>query len=184
MWQFPLLGWSALFGILTLMLSTAMLEAGLTVGIVAFSGVVNVIYFLLALFNIGYVGYLVFGTDGAGHYQLRLWHAFDAFLGEMLGQLALSMVLWMGAAANSNFAMFSHTGDRNPFYALYDQAIYIFCMLTGGGVVDNAPLGEPARLMLAVHLTLHTFTLIIVLSALVATLTTHTDEAAKLRSDS
>lgn len=177
--HFPLLGWITLLGAGTLVISTAILEAGITLGTVIVSATLNLLYFLLVIFVIAWIGYLVFGTRGIGHYQLRVWHVFDILLGEFLAQTGLSMVLWMTAAQRGNFAMFSHTGNVDPFYALYDQFLYIVDMLNGGGIIDSQPIGEAARLFLSLQLIIHSFTVLIVVSALVATLTVHSDERAR-----
>jgi len=178
-YHFPLLGWISLTGVLTLSVSTAILEADINVATVCISAILNLLFFLLTVFVIVWIGYLVFGTHGIGHYQLRVWHTFDILLGEFIAHTGLSMVLWMTAAQRGNFAMFSHTGDVDPFYALYDQFLYIVYMLNGGGIVDSQPLGEAARLFLSLQLIMHSFTVLIVLSALVATLTVHSDERTK-----
>lgn len=179
-YHFPFLGWVTLTGVATLTISTALLEAGLHVGVVTVSAILNLLFFLLAVFVIVWIGYLVFGTHGVGHYQLRIWHTFDVLLGEFIAQTGLSMVLWMTAAQRGNFAMFSHTGDVDPFYALYDQFLYIVDMLNGGGIVDSQPIGEAARLFLSLQLIMHSFTVLVVLSALVATLTVHSDERSRV----
>jgi hypothetical protein len=178
-YHFPFLGWVSLTGAATVIISTAILEAGLHVGVVTVAAILNLLFFCLAIFVIAWIGYLVFGTHGIGHYQLRVWHMFDVLLGEFIAQTGLSMVLWMTAAQRGNFAMFSHTGDVDPFYALYDQFLYIVDMLNGGGVVDSQPIGEAARLFLSLQLVMHSFAVLIVLSALVATLTVHSDERAR-----
>jgi hypothetical protein len=181
-WHFPLLGWITLIGVAVLLISTVILEAGLQhLGVVVVSAFLNVCFLLLVLFVVMWIGYLVFGTHGVGHYQLRLWHTFDLLLAEVLAQTGLSMVLWMAAGHQGNYAMFSHTDNRDPFYALYDQFIYIANMLNGGGIIDNLPLGEAARITISLQLLAHSFTILVILSALVATLTTHSDEGARRR---
>jgi hypothetical protein len=182
--HFPLLGWVTLTGILILVVSTALLEAGIKVSTVSISVILNLLFFVLALFVIAWIGYLVFGTHGIGHYQLRVWHTFDILLGEFIAQTGLSMVLWMTAALRGNFSMYSHTGDVDPFYAVYDLFLYTVDMLNGGGIVDSQPVGEVARLFLSLQLIIHSFTILVVLSALVATLTVHSDERAKTQSTS
>ena len=178
-YHFPLLGWIALIGVATLVISTAILEAGITLGTTIVSATLNLLYFSLAVFAIAWIGYLVFGTHGIGHYQLRVWHVFDLLLAEFLAQTGLSMVLWITAAQRGNFAMFSHTGNVDPFYALYDQFLYIVDMLNGGGIIDSQPIGEAARLFVSLQLIIHSFTVLIIVSALVATLTVHSDERAR-----
>lgn len=182
-YHFPFLGWVTLTGLATLTISTAILEAGWHIGAVTIAAILNILFFLLAIFVIVWIGYLVFGTHGIGHYQLRVWHTFDVLLGEVIAQTGLSIVLWMTAAQRGNFAMFSHTGDVDPFYALYDQFLYIVDMLNGGGIVDSQPIGEAARLFLSLQLIIHSFTVLVVLSALVATLTVHSDERSKAMSE-
>jgi len=177
--KFPLLGWITLIGIVLLLLSTGILQASFSLGAVVFAATLNTAFLLLVFFTVGWIAYLVFGTHGIGHYQLRLWHTFDILLAELLGQVGLSMVVWMTAAERGNFAMFSHTGDRTPFYALYDQLIYMANMLNGGGIIDNVPLGEAARIIISLQLITHSFTVLVILSALVATLTTHSDEGTR-----
>lgn len=173
------LGWTTLTGIIGVTTSTSILQIDINLATVIIAALINSAVFAILVSAIVWIFYLVFGTRGIGHYQLKLWYIFDIVLGEVIAHVGISMILWMSPARTGDFTMFTHTGNVTPFYALYDQFLYIIDMLNGGGIVDNIPVGETARAVISLQLLMHSFVILIVLSALVATMLVHTDERAQ-----
>lgn len=118
---------------------------------------------------------LVFYTRGRGHVLLTLWHLLEVIAAHVLGQSALSYLVWKAGALAGDYSMYSHTGNVTSGYAAYDLLVYTALMVTGGGIVDNEPLHEAARVLIAVQLVWNNVTIVIILAAAVATLTAHTD---------
>ncbi len=139
-----------------------------------FSIVFDLVAVAIGFINIGWLTYLVFNTLGRGHYIITTWQIADTIFGYLLAQTAVNVFVWK----TSVFAnVFSNTpATASVFFALYDLFIYTFLLLTSGGVIDNFPVSEATRVLAALQCGLGYAVGIVLLSAAVATLTTHTDE--------
>ena len=145
--------------------------------------VLTIIFFdtaslIVASSNVVWLGYLVFGTKGAGHYKLTVWSLADTLIGHLLFHTSISNLLWKSGAAGGVYTVFSHTGDVSAWYALYDLTIYAFQLFGGGGIVENVPLAEMARLMSALEMLWNAIVLLLMIASAVATLQMHTDAPA------
>jgi hypothetical protein len=163
--------------IVVLVLLGALL-ASLDISLLFVSTLLDAAAFALGVAGILTVSYLVFMTQGLGHYQLTLWKITDAFLANVLAQAAANFLLWkFGFITVVPTQMFTHTTPASGvWYALYDLLLYSALIFTGGGVTDNEALHESARLLVSAQSLWSDFSYIIIFAAAVATLTTHTDE--------
>lgn len=135
--------------------------------------------FVLGIVGIATLVYLVFNTQGRGHYQLTLWKVADAFFANILAQSALNLIAWKLAFATiaTPVSMFTNTTPLvGPWYALYDLVLYAALLLTGGGVTDNLAQHETTRTIAALQSAWSSFSYIIIFAAADATLAAHTDE--------
>ena len=130
---------------------------------------------LVSGFNVIWLAYLVFGTKGAGHYKLTVWSITDTLIGHLLFHTSISIWLWKAAAVNGVYTVFSHTGDVSAWYALYDSTIYAFHLFGGGGIIDNVPVAEAARIISAIEMLWNAIVFLLMIAAAVATLQMHTD---------
>ena len=128
-----------------------------------------------SIYTVAFLAYIVFATEGRMHPQLSLWRIVDVILAHLIGQSVLTFAVWKLGAVRGKFDVYSHTGNVGAFYAAYDLLIYTFYMFSGGGIIDNAPLAEMARFIIAVQLAWNSIAIIIILAAAVATLAEHTD---------
>lgn len=159
-----------------LLLTTGTLLASLSDALLIVSVLFDAAAFVLGVAGIVTLMYLVFYTQGRGHYQLTLWKVADAFFGNILAQSALNLLTWK-LARSSSVTVFSNTlPSVSSWYALYDLVLYAALLLTGGGVTDNLALHEATRTIAAVQSAWSAFTVIVIFAAADATLAAHTDE--------
>lgn len=161
---------------LVLLISSALLASFTPLLFISIA--LDIIALELGIVAILMIAYLVFLTQGRGHYELTLWKIADAFLANILAQTAANYIVWkLGFVTSPPTTMFTHTTPAvSAVYALYDLYIYSALMITGGGIIDNQPVVEIARIIVALQDVWSQFAYIIVFSAAVATLTTHSDE--------
>jgi len=168
--------WLTVGGLGTLVLSALIFSSRLVV-FGTFSIMLDCAYIGVAFYSTWRLAFLVFETKGLGHYSLTLWRLIDTFLGNLLGQYFVAIVLWKAGALARNYTVFSHTGNVGVVYASFDLFVYSCWLYNGGGVVDNVPVSELARAVSALQLVWNSMVFILILAAAVATLQTHTDEA-------
>jgi hypothetical protein len=172
----PLMGVAALLGAGALVVATLLASAG---GAALRLAAVLELAYALAAAHVVRLGHLVFGTRGRGHYALTAWRVVDAVLANALVHVALSLALWSEGAARASHGVFAHTGAVSAWYALYDLALYAVVFWAGGGATDNAALSEAARALCALQWAWQLCAALVLFSAVVATLATHTDEPAR-----
>lgn len=169
-----LLGWCTLVALLAL-LASAVLGALSTPTLVLGC----VLDALVALFNAAQVvrlAYLVFGTQGRGHYELSPWRLIDSLLCHVCGQTAAALALWKASAA-AGVVAFSHTtSTSSSFYALYDILVYASVLYGGGGIIDNAPLSEAARALTGLQWVWQSVSILVFFAGALAVVQNHTDE--------
>lgn len=139
---------------------------------------IDVVLTIFSIYTVAFLAYIVFDTEGRMHPQLTLWRVCDVLFAHLIGQGTATFALWKLHAVQGIYSAYTHTGDVGALYAAYDLLLYTINMLSGGGVIDNVPTTELARLLVSLQLAWNSITVLIVLSAAVATLAGHTDTFA------
>lgn len=160
------------------LLSLSGLLASLSTWTLFISIVLDFVAFVLGIVGIFTVSYLVFMTQGRGHYQLTLWKIADAFLANIIAQAAINFAAWkFGFVTTIATPMFTHTTSSvSAWYALYDLFLYSSLLFTGGGTIDNQAINEFPRIICALQSTWSSFSYIIIFAGADAALISHTDE--------